>query len=136
MIPSTLPLAIDELALSNRCLAFAQHYCALVDILSAAHKLGVIHRDLSHSNFFLRLDGNVFLNDWSCAAIVPCSVPLEGALQLAPDRLLDAYAQPQTYAPAAVDDLLMFVRTIFSRINAVDFSRVASCSKPDQLKRF
>jgi hypothetical protein len=136
LVPRALPTAIDEGALSNRYLAYSEHYCQLVDILAAAHQLGVIHRDLSHSNFFLRLDGSVFLNDWSCAAILPDRVLFEGALQLAPDPLLDAHSQGIEYSPSAIDDLLMLVRTVFSRVCPADYCRIGHSVDPPELKSF
>lgn len=37
----------------------AEHFCQLLSILCSAHNLGLLHRDLSLSNFFLGADGKV-----------------------------------------------------------------------------
>jgi len=102
--------------------ATSKHFAELIDILSTTHKLGLVHRDLTLSNFFLSSNGTVFLNDWGCAVQIGSATTFAGSLVVAPKRVLkgiQAHGKDFTYVPKAEDDLEMIVKCFFGRLNAV-----------------
>jgi hypothetical protein len=78
----------------------------------------------------------VFLNDWGAATEVGRPALFEGALQLAPNRLLTSHAQRKLYIPECSDDLEMVVRSIFHSTNVMAFSRISSETDTAKLARF
>jgi len=111
--------------------ATADDFCQLVNILEKVHKdYKLVHRDVRLSNFFRCLDtGTVFLNDWGCATEVGVKVKFSGALQYAPDGVLECWRLNQAYEPAFAHDLEMVVKSVFHTLSITTFEEI--CAEVD-----
>ncbi len=138
----------------------ASDFCRLVEIVRRAHDpkvVGLVHRDLSPSNFFLGPDGvsppitmssepffppvselclqNIFLNDWGSAVQVNAECAFAGALTFAATRVLRA-ARDKIRMEGSLD-LEMIVKVVFATLQPgyfdVHVPRLHSTSTPADL---
>jgi hypothetical protein len=78
----------------------------------------------------------VFLNDFGSA--VPMGEPtlFEGALQRAPDHILQAASRKEQYYPKRSDDFEMIVRLLYERVNASEFAAIRGILDTNQISEF
>ncbi|ELR12999.1 uncharacterized protein ACA1_096710 [Acanthamoeba castellanii str. Neff] len=122
----------------DHALANRDDFVQLINILEQAHKkCGLVHRDVRLNNFF-RIKGTtqVFLNDWGSAAAAGVLADFDGALQHAPDEILDSWESGDQYRPAFSHDLEMVVRTVFHSTNMMTFREIEAEEDVQKLRAF
>ncbi|KAL6076298.1 SAM domain (Sterile alpha motif) domain containing protein, variant 2 [Balamuthia mandrillaris] len=119
-------------------LAMADDFCQLVDILEQVHhNYGLVHRDVRLSNCFRHLDtGTVFLNDWGCATKVGKKVKFSGALQYAPEHVVQCWHLNKTYESTFAHDLEMVVKSVFQTLFFTTFEEIRVEEKAEKIIKF
>ncbi|KAL6073720.1 SAM domain (Sterile alpha motif) domain containing protein [Balamuthia mandrillaris] len=119
-------------------LAMADDFCQLVNILEQVHhNYGLVHRDVRLSNCFRHLDtGTVFLNDWGCATKVGKKVKFSGALQYAPEHVIQCWHLNKTYEPTFAHDLEMVVKSVFQTLFFTTFEEIRVEEKAEKIIKF
>eukprot|EP00298_Acanthocystis_sp_HF-20_P017269 c21713_g4_i1.p1 GENE.c21713_g4_i1~~c21713_g4_i1.p1 ORF type:complete len:495 (+),score=71.01 c21713_g4_i1:308-1792(+) len=96
------------------------HVNQLVAVLLHAHQLGIVHRDVTHRNYFHLQDGNVLLNDWASAVrttrkdgngqFIYESCSYAGVILECSETLCHSSL---SYVPCPKDDLHALARSVF-----------------------
>ncbi|KAL6054798.1 hypothetical protein QOT17_017169 [Balamuthia mandrillaris] len=116
----------------------ADDFCQLVNILEQVHRnYGLVHRDVRLSNCFRHpATGMVFLNDWGCATKARKKVKFSGALQFAPEHVIQCWHLNETYEPTFADDLEMVVKSVFQTLFFITFEEIRAEKEAEKIIKF
>ncbi|AJF97082.1 hypothetical protein TW95_gp0348 [Pandoravirus inopinatum] len=92
-----------------------EHALQALDVMTAAHVVGIVHRDFRPANLLRTTDGGrVLVNDWGFAAEADAIEPHRGTLAYASDAVLAHMIAGHTqFGVARADDLESLVRTLY-----------------------
>ena len=116
--PSPSWIVVQPLATHIDLLAFNDcHARDVINCLQAAHKTGYVCRDVRIANI-MEHEGHAYIVDWNSAALIGIATMPSGTVRCAPDNVLVAMENNQSYEPAAKDDLISLVRLMLLRVRA------------------
>lgn len=78
----------------------------------------------------------MFLNDFGSAVPEGEETYFEGALQRAPERILQAVKDNRSYKPKKSDDFEMIVRLLYERVNPSEFEAIRGNMKTEDISEF
>jgi hypothetical protein len=87
------------------------HLATLVDILQAAHMIGVAHRDVKPSNIFIDKDNNILLNDWGSSCTLNEEIAWQGTIGFS-----ELCSPSGRQIPTASCDLKALVRSVYAML--------------------
>lgn len=78
----------------------------------------------------------MFLNDFGSAVLEGEETYFEGALQRAPEHILQAFKNKELYIPKKSDDYEMIVRLLYERVNPSEFVAIRGTLNADEISKF
>lgn len=78
----------------------------------------------------------MFLNDFGSAVPEGEETYFEGALQRAPEHILQAFKNKELYIPKKSDDYEMIVRLLYERVNPSEFAAIRGTLNADEISKF
>ncbi|QBZ81533.1 Protein kinase catalytic domain containing protein [Pandoravirus celtis] len=120
-VPKLVRVDAETLLLWPRAVDWAKepfdikHALQALDVMTAAHAVGIVHRDFRPANLLRTIDGSrVLVNDWGFAAEADAVEPYRGTLAYASDAVLAHMIAGHTqFRVSRADDLESLVRTLY-----------------------
>lgn len=124
-LPQPSWIVVQPLASHINPLVFHElHVRDVIECLRAAHTAGYVCRDVRIANI-MEHQGHAYIVDWNSAAKIGVAALPSGTVRCAPDHVLVAIENRESYTPAARDDLISFVRLILLRVRVMLILKIA-----------